>query len=847
LALSMPVAADAAPPAPQQQRSGGFEAAIAASKAAMMSKPDVALREARTAAAAAEQLTGTNQTEALATAHWLEGEALTRLNRPDQAKPIIDRALAAAVKASPNSKLHADLLKSRASLHVLGGDVGMAMATLHQAHGIYVKLQDPRSQAIILQNIGSIYGDAKDYRQALRYYELAREAYSDDPKLVLAANNNRGNAHKELGEFRRAEEAYQQALAAAKASGSPLLEARILTNIASAQLLQGNMAEADRTAKRALALAKGPAAEWKPFVWGVMAQIASVQGDKAAAAKLIEQTFAGIDPQKSTMLFRDFHATAHSIFASQGRYAEALTHLRALKRLDDEASKVAASANTALMNARFDTAHQELRVLKSRQQLQTVTELAAAGGAAAAIVIAAIFFALMATRRSRRRINEANATLTYAARHDALTGLVNRAYSRELLRLALERAQQTGDHCGLLLIDLDRFKQVNDTLGHAGGDELLKIVARHLTEIAGQDCHPVRVGGDEFAIVVSEAATPEHLARLAEEVVAKLSEPQAIHGATVLIGASVGIALGPDEGDTVDKLVRNADLALYQAKGGGRGRAMRFESHMLEAADEQNLLEIELREALARDQLSLVFQPIVDAATGAVVAREALIRWQHPQRGWVDPAKFVAIAESTGLINRIGAWVLQRACREAVSWPASEKLAVNLSVAQVENESLASTVLNALAWSGLEPGRLELEISEGVFLGRGINTEATLGQLREIGVALVLDDFGTGYSSLSYLQRDAFSKVKIDRSFVRPAAEGDTGSLAIVQAIIAMATSFGMGTTAEGIETEAQKATMCALGCTELQGYLFGKPESSSLGSNSDADRPTGACKANAA
>jgi diguanylate cyclase (GGDEF)-like protein len=825
---------------PSQQVAGGFDAAVAAAKAAMMSNPDIALQEAKKASTAVDELPASARPAALATAQWLQGEALTRLNRPDEARPIIDRALEAALKASPDTKLHADLLKSRASLHVLAGEVGQAMAMLHRAHGIYVKLQDARSQAIVLQNIGSIYSDARDYRQALRYYYLAREAYADDPMLALAANNNRGNAYKDLGEFRRAEEAYQQALASAKAIGSPLLEARILTNITSAQFLQGNLDKADRTARRALALTNGPAAEWKPFVWGVMAQIAHARGDHVTAAGLIEQTFAGVDLKTSTMLFRDFHATARSVYETQGRFGEALAHLGALKRLDDEASKVAASANTALMNARFDAAHQELRVLKSRQQLQTVTEMAVAGGAAAAMVIAAIFFALIATRRSRRRVNEANATLTYAARHDALTGLVNRAYSRELLASALEQVKEGGGNCGLILIDLDRFKQVNDTLGHSGGDELLRIVARHLTEIAGPGNHPVRVGGDEFAIVVPEAATGDQLAKLAEDVIAALSEPQNVSGTTVMVGASIGIAVGPQEGETVDQLVRNADLALYQAKAGGRGRAMRFEAPMLEAADEQNQLEIDLRDALARDQLSLVFQPIVDATTGDVVAREALIRWEHPQRGWIDPATFVAIAEGTGLINRIGAWVLQSACREATKWPASERLAVNLSVAQVEGDSLASTVLNALAWSGLEPSRLELEITEGVFLGRGANTDTTLDHLREIGVALVLDDFGTGYSSLSYLQRDAFSKVKIDRSFVKPAAEGDQGSIAIVQAIVAMANSFGMATTAEGIETEAQRYTMRSLGCTQLQGFLFGKPESLSLNSGSYSGKKSG-------
>ena len=811
-----------------------FDTEVGAAKAAMMSNPDVALAKARSATAAGRSLPGTRGVIAAATGRWLEGEALARLNRPEHAKPIVADAIKVVSKSAPNSKLHADLLKARASIAALTGEVQVALRSLHDAHKIYTKLGEARSQAIVLQNIGSIYQDARDFPRALRYLDQAEEAFSGDPALSLAAHNNRGTALKEMAEFAKAEAEFREALKVARLMDSPLLEARIITNIASAQLRQNHFVQADATVASGFRRASGAAAEWRPFLWGVKAQIAQARGDAAGAVGMFEKTFSGVEIAKSTMLYRDFHESARYAYEALGRHQEALAHLAAHKRLDDEAREVAVSTSSALMGARFDAANQELRIAhlkaeqaqrglmlaRSEQRLRNITLFTVIGGTAALIVIGAVGFAFMSARRSRREVSAANAQLTFAARHDALTGLGNRAYFRELLGEAL--SDPSDGECALLLIDLDRFKLINDTFGHNGGDELLREVARRLLATVDSAAYPMRLGGDEFAVMVG--GRHEGLDVLAERIIAALSEPYQIEGSSATVGATVGIAVAPADANTIDGLTRSADLALYRAKENGRGRHCRYEPWMQDAANERRLLESDLREALAEDRLSLAYQPIVDAQRGEAVAYEALLRWNHPTRGEIPPSVFVPIAEEARLINQIGAWVLRSACAEAAHWPEHVKVAVNLSALQLEADSLTSVVVNALAANDLRPERLELEMTESVFLREGDRTEEALDRLRMIGVSLALDDFGMGYSSLGYLQRASFSSIKIDRSFVKSATGGCPESVAIIQAIIALARGLGMETTAEGIETESETAVMRELGCTRLQGYLFGEP-----------------------
>ena len=412
-----------------------------------------------------------------------------------------------------------------------------------------------------------------------------------------------------------------------------------------------------------------------------------------------------------------------------------------------------------------------------------------------------------------------------AARVDPLTDIANRLLMRELLEEAMLRQVEKDEPCALMLVDLDRFKLVNDTLGHAIGDQLLCEVALRLVETVGEGGTVGRLGGDEFAIIWTGGSDRSTLARLALEIIADLSRPLHIGAADIHIGATVGIAVAPTDGTREEGLMRSADLALYRAKEAGRGAYAFYDHSMFEQAEDLRLLENDVRQALAQNSLALAYQPIVDAETGELIGREALLRWNHPLRGTISPETFIPIIEDAGLIHRIGDWVIREACTEATKWDDKARIAVNVSAAQLTGAGLTKTVVSALATSGLEPRRLELEVTETIFLGDDSETLASLERLRALGVRLVIDDFGKGYSSFGYLARAQFSKIKIDSMFARGAAEGDSNCLAIVRAILALADGLGVETTAEGIEDEAQAATMRRLGVDQLQGYLFGRPE----------------------
>ena len=411
-----------------------------------------------------------------------------------------------------------------------------------------------------------------------------------------------------------------------------------------------------------------------------------------------------------------------------------------------------------------------------------------------------------------------------AARRDPLTGLANRLLVREHLEEALLGQLAGQAPCSLFVVDLDKFKLVNDTLGHAVGDKLLCEVARRLELSVGPTSTVGRLGGDEFAVVVVGDQSSERIAAVARRIIVDLSRTFTIGVARLHIGATIGIARGGIDGQAEEALMRAADLALYQAKEDGRGGFATFAPEMYVRAENHRLLEHDVRAALADNGLSLSYQPIIDAKSGALVGREALLRWNHPTRGAIPPDQFIPIIEDAGLIHQIGDWVIREACRVASGWDPSIRIAVNISAAQLSGSGLAETVLGALASTGLSPSRLELEVTESIFLGDDLATLASLERLRALGARLVLDDFGKGYSSFGYLSRAQFAKIKIEQMFVRGAADGERDCMAIVNAIIALANGLDIETTAEGVETEAQAAAMRALGCDQLQGFHFGRP-----------------------
>ena len=420
-------------------------------------------------------------------------------------------------------------------------------------------------------------------------------------------------------------------------------------------------------------------------------------------------------------------------------------------------------------------------------------------------------------RRSEQQVSR-------LALYDSLTGLANRVQMGQTLEQILAAPAKRERACAVMMLDLDRFKQVNDTLGHPAGDALLRQVAQRLERVIGAGGCCGRLGGDEFQVIVPGEQDGKHLADIAGDIIAALSQPYVIHGQSVVIGASVGIARAPADGTTSEVLIRNVDLALYAAKDAGRGRFRFFEPGLHAAVEERAELENDLREAISKGELQLFYQPVVYAASETIVGFEALLRWNHPRRGPLPPSRFVPIAEESGLIDRLGQWALRTACADLARWPENIRCSVNVSALQFANPELPGIVASALAHSGVAPSRLELEITESVFVSDTPGTEATFRALKQLGVRLALDDFGTGYSSLGYLRKAPFDRIKIDRSFVRGATEQGSRNGAIIAAITSLAEVLHMDTTAEGVETHDELELVRLLGCSHVQGHIYSRP-----------------------
>jgi len=418
---------------------------------------------------------------------------------------------------------------------------------------------------------------------------------------------------------------------------------------------------------------------------------------------------------------------------------------------------------------------------------------------------------------------ESQARSQYLAYHDSLTGLGNRLLFKEQLEEALRDVSTTAHPLAVLFLDLDGFKAINDTLGHSIGDLLLKSIAVRIRNILQPTDRIARLGGDEFAILQTSVPQPGSSIALAEKLIEIIGQSCSIDGHDVIVGASVGIALAGSGDNNTESLIKSADLAMYSAKSDGRGTYRMFDPKMDAIVQTRRVLERDMRNALALDGFRLFYQPLVNLQTKKVTGFEALMRWQHPERGHVPPSEFIPVAEEMGLIVQLGEWALRQACAEAMDWPDGISVSVNLSPLQFSKGNLVSTVMSALASSGLPASRLELEITESVLLERSERNISILNQLRGFGVRISMDDFGTGYSSIGYLRSFPFDKIKIDQSFVRDLLV-DEGSLAIVRAIAGLGVSFGMITTAEGVETEEQMRRLSLEGCIEVQGYLFSKP-----------------------
>jgi len=475
----------------------------------------------------------------------------------------------------------------------------------------------------------------------------------------------------------------------------------------------------------------------------------------------------------------------------------------ALARVNNQISRMRAEQQVALANEELRKANEDLE-RRVEERTNRLTD---------------------ANQRLKAEIagrEELQAKSQYLAYHDSLTGLGNRLLFKEQLEDALKDVSAIPYSLAILFLDLDGFKAVNDTLGHSIGDLLLKSIATRLRDVIGQADRIARLGGDEFAILQISAPQPNSAISLAEQIIDIVGHPCNIEGHDVTVGASVGIVVAQPGDTNAEGLLKSADLAMYSAKADGRGTYRMFDPEMDVIVQARRLLERDMRAALAQDRFALFYQPLINLQTKKVTAFEALMRWDHPERGQVPPSEFIPVAEEMGLIVQLGEWALRQACAEAMKWPDLICVSVNLSPVQFSKGNLVSTVMSALAASGLSASRLELEITESVLLEKSERNIAVLNQLRELGVRIAMDDFGIGYSSIGYLRSFPFDKIKIDQSFVRDLLV-DQGSLAIVRAISGLGASFGMVTTAEGVETVDQMRCLNLEGCVEVQGYLFSK------------------------
>ncbi len=430
----------------------------------------------------------------------------------------------------------------------------------------------------------------------------------------------------------------------------------------------------------------------------------------------------------------------------------------------------------------------------------------------------AVLLALMDITERKR----AEARLAFMAQHDTLTGLPNRSLLRQQVDEMLLHTRRSTDKVALLMLGLDSFKSVNDTLGHTVGDKLLRGVAKRLRSTLREEDALARLNSDEFAIVQSGLARPEDAVMLAKRLLAAIADPYLLDGHSVVIGASIGIAMAPGDGDDSEKLLKSADMALSRAKLDARGSFAFFEAALDAKAQSRRKIEVELRDAIQNDVLRPYYQPLIDLQSGRITGFEALVRWPHAERGMISPAEFIPVAEDTGLINPLGGLMLRRACLDAANWPDDVRVAVNLSPLQFRSGNLLSIVTDALRHSGLPPRRLELEITETLLLEKSAQVLATLHALRALGVRISMDDFGTGYSSLSYLRSFPFDKIKIDQSFVRDLG-ANREAQAIIRSIVSLGKGLGVTITAEGVETEAELSCLRAEGCDEGQGFLFSK------------------------
>jgi len=808
----MPVRADAVSEAPDD-----FDGLVEAARASMMRDPQAALDLTDAAEARiARDRTGGEGLTARATVNWLRAEALTRLGRPVEAEPAVTQALADLGPEPAATKLYADILVAAARIEKLTGQYGQALEHFQSAYAVFREIDEPRSEAIVLLSIASIYKDARQYERAIDYFIDASERYSGDPSLELAARNNLGNVYRDIGDFDASLADFGRAYAIAADMDSPILQARILSNLASLRVDMEAFDAADEDLDRAFAIMGEDGAEWSRFLWGVRAQAAFGRGELAEARAAIERTFEGMDLQGTPSPFKEFHEAAASIYEAAGEPARALPHLRAFKRLDDEARAVAASANTALLGAQFDFAEQELQIeqlrtdgleqslaladARARQRLQIVLGLLVLAGLS--LIGGGLYY---------RVLRQRNAILRNALYRDAETGLPTRFAAEK----RVDELDLTGMAPVVMALGFDRYQHLESVLGLERMAELKCVVARQLATDPDVDTVVVLSRG-ALGIVLGLPAT-RTLEETALALQAILSEPVSVGDVVLDISGTIGIA----GEDSAHQSAREALQAVEQAREARTAHAM-FDPGKLRDQSGNLTMMSRMLAATASGHMQMHYQPKLHLKSGEYRSAEALVRWNDPERGFIPPDTFIGLAEETGRIREFTEWTLDRVVADQKALAAGGhdiEVSLNISGALVCDREFARIALDRVAAAR---GKIVFEITETAAMSDPEGAMATMKMWCGAGIKLAIDDYGAGMSSLAYLRTLPARELKLDRAFIRNVSASQRDRM-LVKSTTDLAHALGLEMTAEGVEDEAALALLKMLGCDWAQGYLMSR------------------------
>lgn len=819
VAPAPPVRAQDAATDPAASVAASYEAAIGEARSNMMGNPVSAYDHAQQAETLAHDFTDDEERQtALATAWWLQSEALTRLGRPHEAYPVAQRAFEQLDQDATPTKLYADILLSLGRINQLTGDHGGALETFQKAYDVYRAIGETRSEAIVLQSIGSIYNDARQFQRAVDYYTDASQRYRGDSALDLAALNNLGNAYKELGRYDDALSHYRRALSIAEAMGSIMLQARILNNIGSLEVTFEHYDLAEDAIDEAFErVGDGATAEWARFLWGVRAQAAYGRGEHQLAREHIERTFDGMAIEQTPHHFTDFHNAAADIYVALGDWRAAVPHLRAFKRLEDEGRETAVSANSALLGAQFDFAEQELQIEQLRATgLERDLDLSRARANQRLVIAAGMFLlsvlAIIGVILRHRAARERQSVLERALYEDAETGLP----SRPALERALQRlGQSLGRPATLVALEVERHTHLESALGFAKLAELKAHMAQRLVDAQVGECVTLVSPGVLGVVLTTDDA--ERALEAAEHLRACFTRPVQLDDLEIDVAVVVGVASHAHP----ETCVKNAIIAIEQAKE-ARVTAMVFDPKRYGDPSKNLTLMSRMLTATGNGDMAIHYQPKLNLRTGRFMAAEALCRWNDPETGFIAPDAFIPLAEETGHIRAFTEWALERTVRDQRKLLDSGFdicLAVNMSGALLADTQFAELARRIVEQA---PGEIAFEVTETAMMQDPERAMANLEKWAAAGIRLAIDDYGSGLSSLAYLKTLPSRELKLDRAFVTN-VEASNRDRMVVKSTVDLAHNLGLELTAEGVETPEGLALVKLLGCDWAQGFVLSK------------------------